>query len=870
MCCVNAGLRAKSLGLPTKRPAVSPDLSCKIPWIRSFSKFLDHDAGSNLNVQESLVVPAGQTTSPTERASSVSDHGSSPQQKASALPQKAVPVAKGSTSPQKKAVPVAKGSTSPQEKAVPLAKGSTSPQEKALPVATSSRSAKQHSPAFPNAAVLKETPHKGIAFKLTPRAKARTAAAASLAPSAVKASPADVSSSNISVVTSLPGKVKPSGMPEAAAALEVPSVGPSRASSAQLAADASLLQSDPVITPQTDAAETAVGSEPYPAGPITACGRLPATFRYDLSTAAAHPLPDRTTVAAADSQVHSLQAGDEASLLASGATVDRPVDMQDALPPPPLPSSEPPPPSSPPLPPPSPPHEAHDLPPLPPASSAAAEQAAEPAVAQVAGQAAAPPPSLPAQQTAAAADDDVSFTLHVPPLPPIPAAEQAAVAAVAQSAAAHRPSLSTSAAAAEKTPTATSGEGQRARATALLSSPSRKRGREDCSDRVPGQSSATFPAPPLSPPVSPTSLQLPAGQLPSGANSGQWGARRSSSSRRAQWGSPGPFEADRVPTGALPSDIGTQLQPCFHSQSVPVGSQVTLGPAPVGSEGMPGPGPSETDKSAAFDSVAAWGMSRRGPSAPRGSPNLPWGNGTLPPPAPRSSPNQSPPLPWSNTGLASSASRGSPNLGPPPPWGSTGPALLAPKGSPNLGPHSSWGRAGPGPLTLRGSPDRGPPPPWGSAGPAQLHPISRGNSLSQSRGTLRSSHWNVTVQKTQNPVSPSLTSALTDSSGFSGSHTQQQHSSAAASAQSGGRHQQHAHSQEQQAAQEWWVPNPDVSNQCQTSRVTLHYTWGQPGIESAPVGDLDLTARVWSAQRMGLRTAASGDVMALGSFSDCS
>lgn len=54
------------------------------------------------------------------------------------------------------------------------------------------------------------------------------------------------------------------------------------------------------------------------------------------------------------------------------------------------------------------------------------------------------------------------------------------------------------------------------------------------------------------------------------------------------------------------------------------------------------------------------------------------------------------------------------------------------------------------------------------------------------------------------------------------------------------------------------MPNPDVSDQCQTSRVTLHYTWGQPGIESAPVGDLDLTATVWSAQRMGLWTAASG------------
>jgi len=89
--------------------------------------------------------------------------------------------------------------------------------------------------------------------------------------------------------------------------------------------------------------------------------------------------------------------------------------------------------------------------------------------------------------------------------------------------------------------------------------------------------------------------------------------------------------------------------------------------------------------------------------------------------------------------------------------------------------------------------------------------------------------------------------------------------------QSGGSSQQQAVSRGGQRADTWWVPNPDASDQSQSSRVTLSYRFGKlpSGKKSEGRGEMQVMARVWSAERMGCQLADSGTTPPLIYSADC-
>lgn len=53
-------------------------------------------------------------------------------------------------------------------------------------------------------------------------------------------------------------------------------------------------------------------------------------------------------------------------------------------------------------------------------------------------------------------------------------------------------------------------------------------------------------------------------------------------------------------------------------------------------------------------------------------------------------------------------------------------------------------------------------------------------------------------------------------------------------------------------ADDWFVPNPEESDECQVKVVQLRYRWGKSnGKKSKVEGVMNVKARMWSAKRMG-------------------
>lgn len=225
------------------------------------------------------------------------------------------------------------------------------------------------------------------------------------------------------------------------------------------------------------------------------------------------------------------------------------------------------------------------------------------------------------------------------------------------------------------------------------------------------------------------------------------------------------------------------------------------------------------------------------------------------------------------------AMAGSPSA-PTPPWAGAGPAPS------HTFPEDNSRPAYPPPPPWR-NPTSPPPPAWGSAG--LLHPSSSRGYRPKTRpaSTTRSNRWDVITPKQGFlvPAPPSLplshpephphqqsqgAAAAASGQSHGSTHRSSGHSSAQQqslsspsaplSPQSGGSNPQQAASHQSQGAGAWWVPNPDVSDGCRVSTVRLGYRWGRDGrgSKSHVGGELEVDARVWSAERMGRQLSNSG------------
>ncbi|KAL0041127.1 hypothetical protein WJX77_005756 [Trebouxia sp. C0004] len=497
------------------------------------------------------------------------------------------------------------------------------------------------------------------------------------------------------------------------------------------------------------------------------------------------------------------------------------------------------------------------LPPLPTAASAAAEQAAASAVSQAAAPAAAaaaqatPLPSAAAEGAASAAPTRAEQAAPAAfPSASHPAAAQARQPDLLSS---QLPAISWTAAKQDSGPAAkhrapaalhVSAAGQPGPSDPRLA---KKRQREESRNDMLQQASMSRKTSPSLQPGSlpfPFSPQLP-GQLLGVTKPGQPAARSSSSSQQSHRG---PDRDEQTPSGnTVESDSPAATRSASPAAAKLSQGRAVSGAALPGSDGTHGSGSPQGSSGPALP-IGIAGPASPGPSNPAGpAPTQahPWGMAEPPPP---------PPLRW-----------GGARMGPRPPpfWGSAAPAPP---------PRSPWGHP------------RGKTPPSGPVGNAGLpHHSYRTNSHSRPGRASKSSRWGVSIPKQGSPSRPlsvstglppppphpdpsNPTAAVVPSDGSNrigavAYPAQQQQSCAVTSGLffphfGSGNAQQAASEQD---ADNWFVPNPEASDECQAKVLQLRYRWGRSnGEDSGVKGVLNVKARKWSARRMGRLAFASG------------
>jgi hypothetical protein len=814
--------------------------------------------------------------------------GTSPLPKGStpANQQQALPLLKGSTSLKQKASPSPKDTTpANQQQASPLLKGSTSPKQRAASGSKGTTLPKQHTSVGAQPAA-----GERLSFKLTPQAQIRRASAvtsasasgaAAAAPDSGAGSPAGVSGSVLaklgkpsspgagnSALTSTPqaAKLKTATKPDSAKrgmnayqnrihpdptsqARTTEPVAPQDSDKAKVTAAAAAqpaavsgLSTSPVL-PSLAAATELVA--PFGTRP----SKLPARFRVNLTDTAAasgSDRPDGGTVTAilysprAEAETQAVLGSVKGKALAQaegsvkGSMEVEGVILAEA---PPLPQDAG--------------QEVPLLPPLPTAASAAAEQAAASAVSQTAAAAQAPPlPSAAAERAASSAT--TAAEQAAPAAFPSVSRTSAAKAVQSDPPASQLPAISWWAAKQDTglvakhrapAPLHVSAAGQPGPSDPRLA---RKRQREESRNDMLQQTSMPRKT---SPSLQPGSLPSPfspqlSGQLQGMTKPGQPAARSSSSSQQSKRG---PDKDEQTPTGKT---VESDSPAATHSASpaaahLSQGRDVSGATLP-GSDGTHASGSPEGSSGPVLP-IGIAGPAPPGPSNPAGpapTQTHPWGMAEPPPP---------PPLHW-----------GGARLGPRPPhsWGSAGPAPP---------PRRPWGQ------TWGNTPPSGP---VGNAG--LLHHSYRNNSHSRPGSASKSSRWDVSTPKHGLPAptplrplsdftglpppppqpdlpTPDIAAAAAPSDGseciWAAAYPAQQQQSSAAT--SGALSPQFGSGISQQAASEqdaddWFVPNPEESDECQVKVVQLRYRWGKSNDKKSKVeGVMNVKARMWSAKRMG-------------------
>ena len=160
----------------------------------------------------------------------------------------------------------------------------------------------------------------------------------------------------------------------------------------------------------------------------------------------------------------------------------------------------------------------------------------------------------------------------------------------------------------------------------------------------------------------------------------------------------------------------------------------------------------------------------------------------------------------------------------PPPWGNPGPALS--RSQANSAPGLAW----PSAPALRAPPSAPPRFSW----PAQTRTEVSTPQDSRFRQVICPKDPSASMQTSVRTASRDSASPKTTRR--SDQSIEQQHDSS--------------------SSPRWYVANPDVSDTCRTSSVSLQYRWSQG---SAVCDSIELTARVWSTRRMGRHMAESGE-----------
>ena len=169
-----------------------------------------------------------------------------------------------------------------------------------------------------------------------------------------------------------------------------------------------------------------------------------------------------------------------------------------------------------------------------------------------------------------------------------------------------------------------------------------------------------------------------------------------------------------------------------------------------------------------------------------------------------------------------------------------------------------WGSSGSAPTRYQGNPTTSLAQP--SAPVANPSPMPSWARNSQHRPGVTSPHDFSSRQLIcpKNPTPSAQTSAQThpDASAWPQSHSSAS-VAAGSSEQSEHDHQQQRSQKHDSSTASWYTANPDACGTCRTSSVDLSYQWGH---NAAVKGDLQLTARIWSTERMGRHIADSGEI----------